>query len=145
MTFGQQLSNKIIERGSIFKSNIFNNIDHPKFFVIMGESPDEDVGYFFINSEICYTNKANPEYFKMQIPIKSSNYPEFLNHDSYIACQKIQKIKKVELKNCIQDNRAKFRGRLCEDDLNLVIKSVKSSDLFSEGERKKYFNDIDEK
>jgi hypothetical protein len=38
-----------VERGQILYSNIFANIDHPKFFVVVGVTEDEVAGFFYIN------------------------------------------------------------------------------------------------
>ena len=41
-----------IKRGAILHSYMFRNIDHGKFFVVVGVSEDKVAGFFFINSQI---------------------------------------------------------------------------------------------
>ena len=41
-----------IARGTILHSTMFQNIDHGKFFVIVGVSKDYVAGFFFINSRV---------------------------------------------------------------------------------------------
>lgn len=46
------LVSTLIERGQILHSDIFDDIDHPKFFVVIGVSDKEVAGFFYINSNI---------------------------------------------------------------------------------------------
>ena len=46
-----------ITRGTILHSTIFEEIDHGKYFVIIGVSEEQIAGFFFINS--IYTQASN--------------------------------------------------------------------------------------
>ena len=48
MELPADLMNVFVERGQILHSDIFENIDHPKFFVIVGVTDDE-VAVFFLH------------------------------------------------------------------------------------------------
>lgn len=41
-----------IDRGTILHSTMFEDIDHGKFFVIIGVNAEYVAGFFFINSNI---------------------------------------------------------------------------------------------
>ncbi len=61
-----QLIQRGIERGSILLSDSFEDIDHAKFFAIVGVYEDRIAGFFFINSRIHPIVQAKPEQFIMQ-------------------------------------------------------------------------------
>lgn len=41
-----------IKRGTILHSNMFENIGHGKFFVVIGVTEEYIAGFFFINSNV---------------------------------------------------------------------------------------------
>lgn len=45
-----EVYNEIIERGAIHHSDIFADIDHGKFFVIIGVDENYVAGFFYYNS-----------------------------------------------------------------------------------------------
>jgi hypothetical protein len=134
MDFG----NALIKRGCIFHS-WFENIKHGKFFVIIGEDENNYAGYFFINSNINQNISKKPELFEMQMPIKKSVYSSFLTHDSFIACHKISLISKNTLSEQIRRGLAKYKDRLTNEDEELLLDALRSSDLYSEKQKKRYF------
>lgn len=71
-----------ITRGTILHSTIFEEIDHGKYFVIIGVSEEQIAGFFFINSNIHPSLESKPEQFSMQYPMKKADYP-FLRYDSF--------------------------------------------------------------
>lgn len=46
------LIEEVVRRGQILYSDIFEEIDHAKFFVVIGVTEDAIAGFFYINSEI---------------------------------------------------------------------------------------------
>ena len=67
------LSNHI-QRGAILHSTMFDEIDHGKYFVVIGVSEKYIAGFFFINSNIHPTISNKPEQLAMQYPLKHSDY-----------------------------------------------------------------------
>lgn len=61
MELPSDLLQVLVERGQILYSDIFTNIDHPKFFVIIGVTEDEVAGFFYINSRINTNVNAKEE------------------------------------------------------------------------------------
>lgn len=73
-----------IQRGTILHSTIFENIDHGKFFVVMGVTQEYIAGFFFINSNIHRSLFDKPEQLALQYPLRHSDY-KFLDHDSFLC------------------------------------------------------------
>ena len=80
-----------IKRGVILHSNIFDDIDHGKFFVVVGVTKDYIAGYFFINSNIHKYIQSKPEQLDMQYIMKHSDY-DFLRYDSFLSAVKVNEI-----------------------------------------------------
>ena len=59
-----------IDRGVILHSTMFENIDHGKFFVIIGVNADYVAGFFFINSKINIHIEGKQEQLDMQYPLR---------------------------------------------------------------------------
>lgn len=90
------LSDFFIQRGQILHSDIFASIDHGKFFVVMGVSEDEIVGFFYINSDINRFINTKEEQLQMQILIKKDDY-SFLSQDSFICATNIVRFPKSQM------------------------------------------------
>lgn len=88
MELPSELVKILVERGQILYSNIFANIDHPKFFVVVGVTEDEVAGFFYINSRINTNVNTKEEQLRLQFPISKDDY-EFLSHDSYISATNV--------------------------------------------------------
>jgi len=131
-------SGVLIRRGNIFHSCDFKDIDHCKYFVIIGEDLNNYVGFFFINSNINISIQKEIKFFNMQMPIKRHFY-EFLNYDSFIDAHAISTIPKDKLKNQISKGLTKFKGSLTQEDEKLLLESLRCSDLYSEYEKTSFF------
>lgn len=133
------LAKHLIKRGSILHSSEFENIDHGKFFVVMGDNGDNLYGFFFINSNIHSYIQHRQALLDMQMPIKVQNYPDFLTHDSFLDCHALITIPKDKLESQFADGKAQYKGVLLEEDLNLALEVVRKSDLYSIHEKQTYF------
>jgi len=131
---------ELIKRGYIFHSYKFENIEHGKFFVVIGEDKNNYVGYFFINSNRNPYISGKPKLFDMQIPIKKSVYSSFLTHDSYISCHEISKISKNKLREQINMGITQYKEHLIKEDVKILLESLKNSDLYSEEEKEQFFS-----
>lgn len=85
------LLDTLVYRGQILHSDIFENIDHANFFVVIGVSSDSIAGFFYINSEINRFINNKDEQLLMQYPLFQCDY-SFLSHDSYICATNIVKL-----------------------------------------------------
>lgn len=75
------LGSVAIGRGTILHSDKFENIDHGKLFVIMGEDEESCYGFFFINSTIDRIIQSRKALFDMQLPLKRLNYSDILKRN----------------------------------------------------------------
>jgi hypothetical protein len=135
----KNLASLSIQRGIIFIAQKIKSIDHPKLFVLIGENDNECVGYFFINSNINSFIASRPDFMNMQMPLKHSNYKDFLKHDSFISCHELIKIKKYNLIERICNGTFEYRGQLNDDDLELLMHHLRNSDLYSKIEKETFF------
>ena len=69
-------------------SDSFDNINHAKFFAIMGVYQDMIAGFFFINSRIHPIIERKPELFDMQYPLRKKDYA-FLRYDSFLGANEL--------------------------------------------------------
>ena len=133
-----EITNIAIERGTILHSDIFADIDHGKYFVIIGVDKDYVAGFFFINSNI---NKAiwnKKELFEMQYPMRPCDY-DFLRHDSFLCATNIITRTRKELSESIQEKRTSVVGKMQEQHINEVLELVRNSKLFSKIEKTRFF------
>ena len=127
-----------IRRGDIFH-RYFTTTTPPKnkFFVVVGEDDGHYVGYFFINSNINDYTWRNDMMKAMQLSIEPTNYP-FLSHQSFVAGHQLSKLPKRELLGELQTGKAQYKGRLSNEDIDMLLGAALNSPLFSEKE-KQYF------
>lgn len=88
MELPAELLDTLVYRGQILHSDIFEDIGHAKFFVVIGVSSDSVAGFFYINSEINRFINNKDEQLLMQYPLFQCDY-SFLSHDSYICATNI--------------------------------------------------------
>lgn len=138
MDIGASVAALSICRGTIFHSTIFEDIDHGKFFVVIGENDKELVGFFFINSGVSQFIQRKPEMSRLQYPISQSDY-DFLSHNSYLNCSSITTIDKVKLANSISSGETTIKGQLSQSDVSSILKMVRESKLYSKVERDSFF------
>ncbi|MDR2148526.1 MAG: hypothetical protein LBE91_18955 [Tannerella sp.] len=131
------LAKLAIIRGSVLFRK-FNDIDHPKFFVVIGENSDHFIGFFFINSNIHPSIKEKPLQFEMQMMIRKKNY-EFLDYDSFISANRIERLDKNMIASEIVSRETKIKGMLTGEDLDMLMTSIRKSPLFSKIEKDSFF------
>lgn len=127
-----------VKRGSILISDSFEDIDHAKFFAVIGISRDELAGFFFINSRIHPIIMSKPKLLDMQFILSKENY-KFLRYDSFLGANEVQVRKIAKLINTMQNGQTSIVGELTKDDLEKVLNACRKSDLFSENEKRQFF------
>lgn len=138
MELPTSLYESMIRRGVILHSDIFEDIDHGKFFAVIGVAGDMVAGFFFINSRIHPTIMKRPAQFAMQYPLKKSDY-SFLKYDSFLSATVIQKIPVNKLSSSIKSGQTTQVGNLTDDDLTAVLDACRKSELFRPSDKKKFF------
>ena len=128
----------LVERGQILYSNIFANIDHPKFFVVVGVTEDEVAGFFYINSRINTNVNTKEEQLRLQFPISKDDY-EFLSHDSYISATNVVTLPRDVIVRSMQSGQTLIKGKLLDNHMNDILNKVRSSRLFSKITKDRFF------
>ncbi len=127
-----------IKRGSILLSDSFEDIDHAKFFAIVGVSKEAVAGFFFINSRIHPVIMSKPDQLAMQYQIRKDNYP-FLRYDSFLGANELLVRSVNELAISMRDGRTSIVGQLTEEDLDILLEACRRSDLFTNNEKRLFF------
>lgn len=127
-----------IQRGSILLSDSFEDIDHAKFFAVMGVFEDRIAGFFFINSRIHPVIQSKPAHFAMQYQLRKKDYP-FLRYDSFLGANELQTRPVSALIKSMQNGQTSIVGQLTDEDLNAVLEACRNSDLFSAKEKRQFF------
>lgn len=127
-----------IERGTILHSTMFENIDHGKFFIVMGITREYIAGFFFINSNIHRSLFKKPEQLAMQYPLKHVNYT-FLDYDSFLCVTDIQKRRREDIAKSMSEGITSIVGSLQKDHLQEVLEMVRQSKLFSNKDKRDFF------
>jgi len=138
MDIGSSVAAISIRRGTVFHSTIFEEIDHGKFFVVIGENDNELVGFFFINSWVNDFIQRKPEMAKLQFPIAQSDY-NFLSHNSFLNCSTLTTIDKRKLSDSIASGETTIKGQLTTNDIDDILGKVRESKLFSKIEKETFF------
>ena len=130
----------LVRRGAIFHSDAFDDIDHGKFFVIIGVSEDCVVGLFFINSNINSFICGKPDLYALQYTIKAKDYESFLRYDSFVSCSSLRRFPLDRFEASITSGRTECKGQLREEHLQDILKLVKDSPVFSKRDREAFFS-----
>lgn len=138
MELPSELLRQGIERGSILLSDCFEDIDHAKFFAVMGIYEDRIAGFFFINSRIHPIIESKPAHFAMQYLLSKKDYP-FLRYDSFLGANELQTRPVDTLVESMRTEQTIIVGHLTDRDLAAVLEACRQSDLFSAKEKRQYF------
>ena len=132
------ITSNSFEVGKILKMNLNKDdgiiVKYPyssnlKYFVVIGQVLDYGiVGAFLINSEV------NPKTLEdYQFPLYEKDYPEVLEHNSFLNCSDLFELNKIKI-----INEGFEIGQLTKKDLELVIHTIETSEVLSTKDKKKY-------
>lgn len=138
MKLPSSLLDRKIDRGTILHSRMFDDIDHGKFFVVIGVTDDFIAGFFFINSNINRSIWGKQEQLEMQYPLRHSDY-DFLKYDSFLCATNIIKRHKEHIVRSLENGETEFIGSLKKAHLNEVLCKLRKSRLFSKKEKELFF------
>lgn len=138
MELPAELLRQGIQRGSILLSDSFEDIDHAKFFAIIGVYENYIAGFFFINSRIHPIIASKQTHFAMQYQLRKKDYA-FLRYDSFLGANELQTRPVSTLIKSMQLGQTSIVGQLTEEDLNTVLEACRNSDLFSAKEKRQFF------
>lgn len=101
-----------------------------KFITVLKELPDEYIiGSLLINSN---PNLKNTLIGDCQYPLKSSDYPDFLEHLSWLDCSQVFRIPKVKVL------RGGYCGELKNDDMDLIWECLRNTKTISRKDKIRY-------
>ena len=129
---------KSIDRGTILHSNIFENIGHGKFFVVIGVYENRIAGFFFINSNIHPSIFKKKEQLSMQYLLKKNDYP-FLRYDSFLCATNIITRDCKDLVESIKNNKTSIIGKIKDCHIEEILEMVRNSRLFSKMDKQHFF------
>lgn len=127
-----------IRRGAILHSDMFEEIGHGKFFVVMGVTKDFIAGFFFINSNINRSLFGKQEQLDMQYPLRHADY-DFLRYDSFLCASSLIRRHRNYIAQSIALGKTNFVGNLKEEHLNEVLEMAGKSRLFSKADKERFF------
>lgn len=137
MEIPSTLIEKQICCGTILHSTMFENIDHGKFFAIIGVSHDYVAGFFFINSRVNIHIEGKQAQLDMQYPLKKEDY-SFLHHDSFLCATKIEKIERSKLAQTIISGVTTIIGNMKTEHMDELLEKARESILFSKIQKKQF-------
>ncbi len=126
-----------IDRGTILHSSIFKDIDHGKFFVVIGINKESIAGFFFVNSNIHKSIFGKPEQLAMQYPIRHADY-SFLKYDSFVCATNIIRIPFGKLAASITAGDTRIVGMMLKEHIEELLQAARQSPLFSPIEKKSF-------
>lgn len=104
-----------------------------KYVVVAGSKSDnKEACLVLINSDNDYSD--DPEWIAAQIPIAHNNYPEILDYDSWMDCTDPKQMTMRKLRA----RKAEIVGRLNDEDLSLVMATLKDSGFIDTHLKKVY-------
>lgn len=137
MEIPKSLIESKIDRGTILHSTMFENIDHGKFFVIVGVNADYVAGFFFINSNINIHIEDKQEQLDMQYPLRKADY-DFLKYDSFLSATKIEKIPRSKIVETINMGITEIIGMMKQKHMDELLEKARESILFSKQQIKQF-------
>ncbi|MFM9971175.1 MAG: hypothetical protein ACKVQK_22505 [Burkholderiales bacterium] len=113
----------------------FPEITKPKFLVLVADD-DPDYCLFVVNSTIHPFITAHPHLLKCQVKIDVSGHG-FLKRDSYLACDKLIRLRRADVLREITANVGAIEGQISDSVKDQVIAAVKFATTLSNAEKAK--------
>jgi len=134
-----EMHKALLSCGSVYLGE-FKNIDHKKYFIIVGMSADKIfICSVFINSNIPNAILKRQKLLNLQVPIKGAKY-DFLRYDSFVSCNNYLNMQFSDIYNSINAGKCKYIGKIDNQDLENVKESLINSGLLTPKEMELYFH-----
>ncbi len=137
MELPQSLGNRIIERGVILHYSGFKNIDHGKFFVVLGVFENRIAGFSFINSNINEHIIKGQEQLELQYPMRPCDYP-FLKHLSFLCASDIEQYEVLELINSYNMGKVKVISQMKPEHMQELLDACRESRIIRNVDKKRF-------
>lgn len=106
----------------------------PKKMVIVGVDKERNLCYgsVLINTKMSPRSAYSEAFLSAQYLLRQVDYPDFLKYDSFVDCGMLFSIPLKKLMN------GEYFGTLSEDDLQGVFSILRSTEVFSKKEKRRY-------
>ena len=132
-----------VQIGALFRTVLsqddglfFNNgrTQKPKRLIIIGFDKDIALCYgsILVNTNMSPKADFSDEFREAQYMLKSSDYPEFLDYDSYVDCGVLFKIPYATLL------KGEYFGQLNDTDCKAIFDILETTETLSTKEKKRY-------
>lgn len=137
MELPQSLMTRIVERGVILHYTSFKDIDHGKFFVVLGVFDGRIAGFSFINSNINERVINKQEQMDLQYPMRPCDYP-FLTHLSFLCASDIERYEVSELMDSYHKGNVKVSGQMKPEHLQEILDACRKSRIIRPTDKKRF-------
>lgn len=120
-----------IEEGLVFKNG---RKQKPKRLVIIGIDRDRKVCYgsVLVNTNMSPKAVYSDSFLSAQYLLRQTDYPEFLDYDSFVDCGMLFSIPLEKLL------AGEYFGKLTDEDLNGIFGILRTTDTLTGKEKKRY-------
>lgn len=137
MELPQSLKARIIGRGTILHYTGFQNIDHGKFFVVLGVYNERIAGFSFINSSINPRVIRGHEQLELQYPMRPCDYP-FLDHLSFLCASDIEQYEISDLISQYDSGKVKVISQMKPEHLQEILEACRNSRIIRKADKKRF-------
>lgn len=137
MELPQSLKSRIIERGAILHYAGFKDVDHGKYFVVLGVFENRIAGFSFINSNINPRAIMGREQLELQYPMRPCDYP-FLKHLSFLCASDIEQYVVSELISCYDNGSVKVISQMKPEHLQEILDVCRKSRIIRKADKKRF-------
>lgn len=120
-----------VEEGLIFKNG---RKQKPKRLVIIGIDREKQICYgsVLINTRMSPKAEYSDSFLSAQYLLRQTDYPEFLDYDSFVDCGMLFSIPLEKLL------KGEYFGKLTGKDLNGIFETLRTTDTLTGKEKKRY-------
>ena len=113
----------------------FTEVTKPKLLVLVADD-DPDYCWFIINSEINAYVRKRPHLYQCQVKIDATAH-DFLKRDSYLACDKLLRLKRDDVIRELVGNIGEHKGTVSNNVRDEIRSAVKIAATLSRAEKTK--------
>lgn len=137
--FRKDFASRNLKIGTVLRLSV-KDTKPPKIkrFIVVGKTIDGlSLASVYINSHINLKVNWNIELQSLNIPLENKGN-DFLDRDSFVDCSKLVFRDSNEISEIIQNNPQAVKGELKEEDLQLILETLRNSITIKGKYKKKY-------
>ncbi len=135
----KDFASRNLEIGTVLRLAV-KDTNPPKIkrFIVVGKTIDGlSLASVYINSNINPKVNWNFELQKLNVPLKSIGN-DFLDKNSFVDCSKLVIRNSDEISEIIKNNPKAVKGELKENDLQLILETLRNSETIKGKHKKKF-------